>query len=820
MKKYLLHIVLFFCITQQFYSQEEGEGVVAFDIPVRNSLKFNKYTINPTFSFVREQNKYISFYNKRQWMQFENAPQTFLLSYAGRFKENSGVAIGVFQQNYGVLTTFGGVLNYAYNAVLDTDSNLTFGMNVGFYKSGINQGSVNTNFSESSLESFPSNSVITINPGINYGTGFLDFGVSINNAVAYNLQSSSIIEDNPEQSIQGHFMYTGYMNSRGFFDESKFSGLLRSEFKKEQTVISGLIMLTVPKGIWAQAGYNSLYGVSGGLGLNISSQIAIEYNYEKAIGEIVAFGSSHEVTLAYKFKNNNRYRYSGDDEEQALLSSNKSKRVLAKNTDNKKPEIDREAIALEKANARALAQEKAKEKADIRAKAAADAKAIRDARAQEIANRNTINQEDARLKAEAAARLKSEEDARLKAAEDARLKSEEDARLKAAEDARLKAEEDARLKAEAAARLKSEEDAKLKAAEDARLKAEEDARLKAEAAARLKSEEDARLKAEEDARLKAAENARLKAEEEERIRLEELDGFIIPAPTDDNTRSMSSLTKLTTDSKIEQQNLLDKLKAAVDSKNKDLKDLKEENDLSEQGIYSAPKAFKSVSAENAALEAIKSDVDNVIKSQNDRIKELEDLYAERLKKVSDKNDPTNLFYQKTIKDLKDEQSRVAQYKVSLLSRLDQIKFDTEVERKRRIKRAAYDNEEEKYAKDRAKLKEIKQTTSFSSLSLTEEDFDFGEELSSNIQIVKDVKNTDEGYYIVLAVHSDAKKRDEFLKKAVASGQMSINFFYDVNTSKYYIYYEKFDDIDSARNAIQSQKSEPYNNKRSMVKIEN
>ena len=740
MKKYLLHIVLFFCITQQFYSQEEGEGVVAFDIPVRNSLKFNKYTINPTFSFVREQNKYISFYNKRQWMQFENAPQTFLLSYAGRFKENSGVAIGVFQQNYGVLTTFGGVLNYAYNAVLDTDSNLTFGMNVGFYKSGINQGSVNTNFSESSLESFPSNSVITINPGINYGTGFLDFGVSINNAVAYNLQSSSIIEDNPEQSIQGHFMYTGYMNSRGFFDESKFSGLLRSEFKKEQTVISGLIMLTVPKGIWAQAGYNSLYGVSGGLGLNISSQIAIEYNYEKAIGEIVAFGSSHEVTLAYKFKNNNRYRYSGDDEEQALLSSNKSKRVLAKNTDNKKPEIDREAIALEKANARALAQEKAKEKADIRAKAAADAKAIRDARAQEIANRNTINQEDARLKAEAAARLKSEEDARLKA--------------------------------------------------------------------------------EEDARLKAAENARLKAEEEERIRLEELDGFIIPAPTDDNTRSMSSLTKLTTDSKIEQQNLLDKLKAAVDSKNKDLKDLKEENDLSEQGIYSAPKAFKSVSAENAALEAIKSDVDNVIKSQNDRIKELEDLYAERLKKVSDKNDPTNLFYQKTIKDLKDEQSRVAQYKVSLLSRLDQIKFDTEVERKRRIKRAAYDNEEEKYAKDRAKLKEIKQTTSFSSLSLTEEDFDFGEELSSNIQIVKDVKNTDEGYYIVLAVHSDAKKRDEFLKKAVASGQMSINFFYDVNTSKYYIYYEKFDDIDSARNAIQSQKSEPYNNKRSMVKIEN
>ena len=33
-------------------------------------------------------------------------------------------------------------------------------------------------------------------------------------------------------------------------------------------------MLTVPKGIWAQVGYNAVYGVSGGIGLNITPQIA------------------------------------------------------------------------------------------------------------------------------------------------------------------------------------------------------------------------------------------------------------------------------------------------------------------------------------------------------------------------------------------------------------------------------------------------------------------------------------------------------------------------------------------------------------------
>ena len=45
MKKSILHIVLFFSLITQLHSQENG--VVAFTLPVRNSLKFNKYALNP-----------------------------------------------------------------------------------------------------------------------------------------------------------------------------------------------------------------------------------------------------------------------------------------------------------------------------------------------------------------------------------------------------------------------------------------------------------------------------------------------------------------------------------------------------------------------------------------------------------------------------------------------------------------------------------------------------------------------------------------------------------------------------------------------------
>ena len=89
--------------------------------------------------------------------------------------------------------------------------------------------------------------------------------------------------------------------------------------------------------------------------------------------------------------------------------------------------------------------------------------------------------------------------------------------------------------------------------------------------------------------------------------------------------------------------------------------------------------------------------------------------------------------------------------------------------------------------------------------LTEDDLDFGETLSSNIQIVKDVANAESGYYLVIAVHTDVEKRDDFLTKVVATGEEDIDFFYDVNTSKYYIYYNKFDSIRNATNALESKR---------------
>ena len=116
---------------------------------------------------------------------------------------------------------------------------------------------------------------------------------------------------------------------------------------------------------------------------------------------------------------------------------------------------------------------------------------------QNIDNTVQVNaaEEEARRKAEEAARQAAEEEARRKAEEAARQAAEEEARRKAEEAARQAAEEEARRKAEEAARQAAEEEARRKAEEAARQAAEEEARRKAEEAARQAAEEEARRKA-------------------------------------------------------------------------------------------------------------------------------------------------------------------------------------------------------------------------------------------------------------------------------------------------------------------------------------
>ena len=178
-------------------------------------------------------------------------------------------------------------------------------------------------------------------------------------------------------------------------------------------------------------------------------------------------------------------------------------------------------------------------------------------------------------------------------------------------------------------------------------------------------------------------------------------------PTDKLGEAILSITKKTEKSKTTQSELLQRFDDIVEIKNKDLKDLKEENDLSEQGITVKPKPFKSITEENNALNAIKSDLEKVIKARNEEIKALKKLEEDSKESGVIMLENVKLYYKKTIKRLESEQKEAIKAKNKLDKRLEDINISTEFERRRRIKRAAFDNEDERYTQDRDALKRIK-----------------------------------------------------------------------------------------------------------------
>ena len=158
----------------------------------------------------------------------------------------------------------------------------------------------------------------------------MDFGVTVNNLVTYDTSNSQVFDEQSLRGIQGHIMYTGFINSYGFFDNSKLTLLGRAEVREDTNIYSAAAMFTTQKGFWVQGGFHSIYGANAGIGLNITSQIALEYNYERSLGSFSNLGATHELTLAYIISPRRSFNYK-EERITGLLNFEKKRKAAAKN---------------------------------------------------------------------------------------------------------------------------------------------------------------------------------------------------------------------------------------------------------------------------------------------------------------------------------------------------------------------------------------------------------------------------------------------------------------------------------------------------------
>lgn len=330
-KNYIAFFVVFYLFCEWANSQETP--VLSFVIPTQNRIQNNQFMIHPSYSFTRENNTHINLFHRSQWTEFDDSPELYMLSYSGRHSERAGVGIGLYQQNLGVITSFGGIANYSYSINLNEDMALSLGFNLAYFSSGVNRSRTVTNQDDPAIASLRNQSILTLKPGLLFSWRKIDIGVYAENLVDYNFKTSKVVKDYSNKTYSTIIQYHhSFQAQSGIFDEGFMKIIARGRVNEIQDFkYGGALLVEYPKLGWIQTGVDDFFGVSIGLGIHFSRKLSLGYVFERVINEgLVNFGPTHEFSLNYTFKDRT-------NEEKSMPNYNKKptvKKTVKKTSSN------------------------------------------------------------------------------------------------------------------------------------------------------------------------------------------------------------------------------------------------------------------------------------------------------------------------------------------------------------------------------------------------------------------------------------------------------------------------------------------------------
>lgn len=330
----LMVIYMMLCVYTSF-AQETGSGLSSRSA-YHNQLFFNRFLINPTFSLVRENKSYLNILHRNQYATFEDNSQNYFLGFSNRLNENTAVGIGVYSQWEGVVQEFGFNANYARSVQLGEKSRLTFGTNVSYYNEGLDKNRVITNENDPEVLEASKQSKVAIQPGVTLSVGSFDFGLYAEDMFKFNQTTNEFLTQLDDKSIKASLQYThSFGANMGMFKNARLMPLLQVGRNDDNTLsYMGSVLLDMPKYGWLQTTLDDAYGLSMGLGFNISNKMSIGYLMEKKIKQEDAdLGFNHELSLAYTFKDSqnlkNAFTDNSEDEKIDRIVRNYEEQILA-----------------------------------------------------------------------------------------------------------------------------------------------------------------------------------------------------------------------------------------------------------------------------------------------------------------------------------------------------------------------------------------------------------------------------------------------------------------------------------------------------------
>jgi type IX secretion system PorP/SprF family membrane protein len=300
----LLIALLLLALVQTVQGQETNANLGSSST-YHNQLFFNRFFINPTFSLVRENKSYLNILHRNQYATFDDNSQNYFLGFSNKINENTAVGIGVYSQWSGVVQEFGFNANYASSVRLGEKSLLTFGTNITYFNQGLDKNRIVVSEEDPEIADARKESKIAVQPGINLSLGKFDFGFYAEDLLKYNQTTNEFLTDLSVKSVKASVQYThSFENSRGLFENARLMPLAQVGQNLDGSLYYfGSLLLDLPNYGWLQSTLDEEYGVSAGVGFNLSKKMSLGYLLEKNLSKQDAnLGWNHEISLAYTFK--------------------------------------------------------------------------------------------------------------------------------------------------------------------------------------------------------------------------------------------------------------------------------------------------------------------------------------------------------------------------------------------------------------------------------------------------------------------------------------------------------------------------------------
>ena len=277
--------LLFLLLAFAMYAQDEG---LPLDLRQHNLTNSNSSIFNPAFSINYENTQSIGLWSRWQWQMIDGDPTTFFLNYNGKLKSSSSIGAGFYQHNTELYLNTGGVLNYAYRYAFNNRTSLTFGLNLFGYQQEFSGNSFQGD-PQIQLPFFETTNdfILQFAPGIQFSYDGLRIGLASENMFDYNMNDKEANTTNKEKIFLGTASYDIPVSMGGSDSTSVLRPMLYiKSIPGFDTQVGVNAFLSTSK-FWAQAGYNSFYGIAVGGGGRFLKRFSI--------GGLVEFGTSSDL---------------------------------------------------------------------------------------------------------------------------------------------------------------------------------------------------------------------------------------------------------------------------------------------------------------------------------------------------------------------------------------------------------------------------------------------------------------------------------------------------------------------------------------------